>query len=1456
MVQNRDLPPSLSPGNLERAPTANDANTQEFPTDQVNIVQSLPVQSAGDTAQDVYRPAQIPNGRAEVHDVPVPLPNYPAFHYNPQNVYDGARTGSMSATCLHCNAKKWPTEPPRICCANGKVDVPLLGPPPEPLQALLTTNTSQAKEFRKKIRTYNSCFVMTSFQAHTLVEPGYMPTFKVQGQIYHNIGPLTPAAEQRPEFVQVYFIDDRGQQADARLSWQIDRESQLNRHTTLCLQDMLHEHNEHVRIFKTALEQRTPDMPDYRVVIRADRVPRGQHQRTFNAPSGNDVAALLPEGQEGYRDIVLSNRDSRIKRITEIHRSYDSLQYPLLFPRGEDGYTILCRQKDPKTNQSTEKKMSMLQFYAFRIMQRDGDFNILLRAGELSHQFIVDVFAKIETDRLNLLRTKQEQLRAASYTALRDAVETDGDVRDVGQLVVLPSSFTGGPRYMHEKCQDAMTYVKHHGAPDLFITMTCNANWPEITRELLPGQTPNDRHDLIARVFRLKVERFMYLVDTQNIYGIKRCHVYTIEWQKRGLPHVHCLSWMVEKIRPDQIDSIISAELPDPNEDPELFATITKHMIHGPCGQLNRRSPCMKDGQCTKHYPREFLRETITSLNGYPLYRRRSPEDGGIETTIGRFHVDNRWVVPYSPFLSRTFDCHVNVEYCRSICALKYLMAYLNKGKDKAVVSLANQHRNDEITRYQIARYISTNEGVWRMLQFPIHDHFPAVEQLQVHLENGQRTLFNVENAPDRAAEPPATTLTGFFELCSNDDFAKTLLYIDVPRYYRWVNKKWQRRKQGHIVPETDGIRKSTTLGRIYTVHPRNTECYLLRLLLLHVRGPTSFADLRTVDGTVYDTYAEACRERGLLADDQHWHLALTEATVTDRPYKIRDMFAIMLHMCEISDPLRLWEQHKEAMAQDFLRTLRRRANDDTLPYTDAIFNRALLCIENKLLSFPGGKPLSDYHLPSPDRSSEQEDDSLPREIAAEYSYNNAELQERLTTNERSLTEEQRHIYEELLAYVARGPDDSIIFLDAPGGTGKTYLLNLFLDKIRSQGDIALAVASSGIAATLLTGGKTAHSVFKLPLDISRYERPTCTVQKNTARARLLSLAKVVVWDECTMANKKALEALDRSLRDIRNNDTLMGGLPLILAGDFRQTLPVIPKGTKADEIAACLKYSRSIWPKVRTMRLTTNMRVHLYGDRESGSYAQLLLEIGNGTIPTGPEDGLINVPCGTVVQSPNELIQAVFPQLHERYKDTAWLGERAILAPRNDAVNQINDTMLQLIPDNEKVYLAVDTTMEPDDAVNYPTEVLNSLNPPGLPAYTLALKVGAPIMLLRNIDAPKLCNGTKLTVTRLCPNVIEATICTGQYAGESVFIPRIPLIPSDSTVPFKRLQFPVRLSFAMTINKSQGQTLKTVGLSLQTKCFAHGQFYVACSRVSSPTNLYVLTESPRTANVVYHEVL
>ncbi|XP_018497204.1 uncharacterized protein LOC108865049 [Galendromus occidentalis] len=168
-----------------------------------------------------------------------------------------------------------------------------------------------------------------------------------------------------------------------------------------------------------------------------------------------------------------------------------------------------------------------------------------------------------------------------------------------------------------------------------------------------------------------------------------------------------------------------------------------------------------------------------------------------------------------------------------------------------------------------------------------------------------------------------------------------------------------------------------------------------------------------------------------------------------------------------------------------------------------------------------------------------------------------------------------------------------ITFLDAPGGTGKTFLTNLLLAEVRSKGDLALAMASSGIAATLLHGGRTAHATLKLPSDIAKQESPVCNISRRSSMAKVLRSCKLIVWDECTMAHKKSLEALHKTLQDIGGNRILMGGIILLLCGDFRQTLPVIPRATPADEVNACLK-SSTLWFSVEVVSLKQNMRVSL----------------------------------------------------------------------------------------------------------------------------------------------------------------------------------------------------------------------------------------------------------------------
>lgn len=373
------------------------------------------------------------------------------------------------------------------------------------------------------------------------------------------------------------------------------------------------------------------------------------------------------------------------------------LRFVLIFPRGELGSTVgighanlsnpantLAENADEDGIENMDDDesggtVSQRQYYCYIIQERDGSYLHFYR--RLLHEFLVDQYAKIDFGRLSFIRWNQDILRADLYHGAADAVEAgDVDGRQIGQRIVLPSSFTGGPRYMYQKFQDAVAIVRALGKPELFITFTCNPNWPEITEALTPPQTSADRCDLVCRVFHEKLNCLMDDIRKGVVLGRVVGAVYVIEFQKRGLPHAHILVILDPRDKPaspEDYDKIVCAEIPDPETHPLLYETVRHHMVHRPCGNHNPTAPCMENKRCNINFPKDFRSETtVNEETGYVMYRRR--DDGRFigPGATSQITQDNRWVVPYNPFLLHKYNAHINVEICSSANSVKCI--YIN----------------------------------------------------------------------------------------------------------------------------------------------------------------------------------------------------------------------------------------------------------------------------------------------------------------------------------------------------------------------------------------------------------------------------------------------------------------------------------------------------------------------------------------------------------------------------------------------------------------------------------------------------------------------------------------------------------------------------------------------------------------------------------------------------------
>jgi len=815
------------------------------------------------------------------------------------------------------------------------------------------------------------------------------------------------------------------------------------------------------------------------------------------------------------------------------------------------------------------------------------------------------------------------------------------------------------------------------------------------------------------------------------------------------------------------------------------------------------------------------------------------------------------------------------VEICSSIRSVKYLYKYVYKGPDRVIISIKDsqdsqnsQNSHDEIANYLNARYVSASESCWRLFEFELQKRSHKVECLPVHLSNQQLVIFREgENISTLLEKFLHTKLTRYFELCVNDPESNSnLRYIDFPKKYIWKKGKWQKRKKG----------SEKVISRLYMCSPRDKERFYLRILLTQIFGATSYEDLRTINGNLYDTYEDAVRQLGLLDENDEFDKCLKEAATYKFPSRLRQLFASILLFGNPKkfNAYKLFRDNVMDLGEDYFHDL---SDDDSDEEYEIAISKILLDIEKYLI--PYEKTLKNYGFPEINPLLLEKEFQRLNLILKETNYNPEELND-LLLKENLLNADQKIIYDSIIKLLNKSYYDiiietfndkenqSVFFVDRPGGYGKTFLFNIILAYVRSQKKIAIAVASSGIAALLLNGGRTAHSKFKIPLNLT--ENSVLNISHDSELAQLIKATKLIIWDEAPMSHRFAFEAVDRTFRDLTGINKPFGGIIVILGGDFRQILPVVIRGTRSHIIDACIK-SSDLWKYVKVMHLTINMRIQ---DDEQKQFVDYLLRIGEGKelVHSNIGEDMVKLHNDIIVNNEEveSLIHETFGNIVNNFNNTAnyvdYIKDRAILTTKNEDVDEINEQIINKFPGNAHVFLSADS-VEDEGSVHqnlYPMEFLNTLTPSGTPPHKLVLKVGAPIILLRNISPTEgLCNGTRLIVRELQQHVIDAEIITGSHYGKRVYIPRIRIAPSDADLPFQliRRQFPVRLAFAMSINKAQGQTIPYMGLYLPNHVFTHGQLYVALSRVQSKNNIKILVKNGKvdeqvyTKNIVYKEI-
>lgn len=1422
---------------------------------------------------------EIVRGRIEVRQYwdPVPCPNCGAMHLLS---HFPATNKSRRNSC--CSGGKFAAYSP----TKSSDDLPSLQPlPPELLEIALGEIPYDQMELL--VMNFKLDFAITA--VHNPKKPqqrGFDPhcggSIRLQGQVYHKL-----KGQNEPD--SLGFFTTGGTSAIDRLAafdkHGVDGLKEFMEPNTPVLATAVNEYD--LRRFASMLLRENVLAHELKFIgdyMQTDLLDEEQPINTHvvkvkNKTSIFDVSANYRDFNTRTFNIYLKRWDDNIPndvRQVDLENPYiEALCYPFLFPGGDKGwgrhhpiqimdyirYRLL--QPEPFVKYDTENDVIDGGYLGhettieqpgnrapFPLRMPSNRFNIFSILGQY---WLVDLNSRAIEKRLNYQKSEHFQNRLRRGKAV--------DRQEANEIYVkkMALNIPGCLGHMRRKSRDLLELANQLGAVHIFCTLTTNIEWPEILEALPPGQTAFENPKIVCMVFKARLEAFLNNLRNRKYFDGRKVKYlsYVIEYQERALPHAHIVvayDGMPEHNSEemfDWIDEHITCRkppVPRPDATPrdiKLHSIIGSKNIHK-CGAYCA-GPCGCKNGFDKTYP---LERTKLDERGFPLYKRG---------------INDLRVVSYNEQIALDWDGHTNVAFATSAHCIFYLFSYLYKGQKKAMQKLdlleaqpgsAQSEAHKQFDEYISSRKTSSMSATWVALGYHTYPSpIPKVRTLWARDEE----FYAFHNAQGSASD-----IAVYFDRIP--DHAH-YLFVEWYKRFSWSLKPPRNLASPNYIYDHDltcGRRVYVTArpcskGVVYMYKPTQHlgEHFYIRQLLKNV-PTTSYRALRTHNNITYDTYQEAAIARGLVDNYIELTEIFNEFMVESHPAQLRITLAILTLQGYPTTKLLTEFHYKTALIQDYI---------DNGMDSPTAYNKFLIELQERLQD--DGRTLSDYGLQGPrDTTTLLQRERLRHcHVEAMNNYNAMNVS-MPSTDEQQFFLDAVH---QALSTQSEGSPPIIFVLQGSGGTGKSITLKKVMARARSIDKLVLGCAATGVAASQHDDFTTAHSLFDLPV-IGAAERELDNeftyrsgLQKNKQKMELLMDADMLVWDEIFSNTKECLDALPPVLDGLN-------GKVMVLVGDIKQILG-IPTESSHECLLESLIVESKLFKNARLFELTQNMRMlrstEFTEDQRGAfeSYLQTVECIGLGKTdqrnvfignePTYLRDNhqLIIKPIPFVMTT-RETISHLYP---DGFSTQAAQGAM-ILTTTNAKVAEWNAVIQALNPEAAQVLFSKNTFADHDDEHGHLQKMLTEQNMvnadrPDGPPHILKLKKGDICFLTMSLARrEKLCKNRLVQILDFRPRSVKVLLLNGIHSVH--FIPRVRTrlaFNNALDMAFTRTQFPLRLAYSCTHNKSQSQTLQRVVIDITHDLFAHGHLYVALTRVIHPdyVRFYVsekeLTDLPGT---------